>query len=116
MVMSPRKTVIAGGPHPGDDTSHPFQRRKPKLLLLSFLFRCQLICPVAGEKGTPHVPARHIAFGKHLLIAGISDCLVVFKPLFWQALPSWTALLLVRGSESQGKAEIRPVHDEFAVV
>lgn len=24
----------------------------------------------------------HVAFGKHLLISGIFDCLVVFKPLF----------------------------------
>lgn len=61
----------------------------------------------------------HVAFGKHLLISGIFDCLVVFKPLFWQALPSRTVLLLVRGSKSHSKAEVWPEHvsiAEFVVV
>lgn len=77
------------------------------------------MCPITGEKGTPHVPTWHIAFGKRLLITGIFDHLVVFKPLFWQALPSRKVLLLVRGSESYGKAEIWPGHvstGEFVVV
>ena len=118
-AMSPRKMVIAGGPHPGADIAHPFQRREPKLLLLSFLFRCQLIHPITGEKGTPHVPTWHVVFGKRSLITGIFDCLAVFKPLFWQALPSRTVLLLVRGSESHSKAEIWAEHvstGEFVVV
>lgn len=43
-------------PRPAADIPHSFWRREPKLLLLSLLFRCQLICPITGEEGTPHVP------------------------------------------------------------
>lgn len=39
----------------------------------------------------------HVSFGKHSLVAGIFYCLVVFNPLFWQALPS-TAILVQGGS------------------
>lgn len=81
-AMSPGKMVTDGGPHPGADVPHPFESREPKLLFLSFSFGCQFICPVTGEKGTPRVPRWNKAFGKHLLIAGIFDRLVVFLSLF----------------------------------
>lgn len=71
--------------------------------LLSFLFRCQLICLIPGEQGTPHVPVWHVAFGKHSLVTGIFYCLVVFNPLFLQTLSSMT----------QGKGIVAPLCSVF---
>lgn len=77
----------------------PFKEGNTSFHLLPFLFRCQLICPIPGEQGTPHVPMWHVAFSKHSLIAGIFDRLVGFSSLFWQALPN-TAILV------QGKSVV----------
>lgn len=48
----------------------------------------------------------HIAFGKHSLIAAVFYCLVVFNPLFWQALLSMAILV-------QGKSAVALLYSVF---